>query len=183
MRVITGIARGRKLAAPPGLDTRPTSDMVKEGIFSSIQFEIEGAMVLDLFAGSGQMGIEALSRGARFCVFGDISRQAQQVVLQNLTATGLQKQARVVAMDAFDLLRTTTDQFDIAFVDPPYGQGVVSKILVALAGRMSSSGVIVCETQKGENLPEQAGDFALYRQYRYGKTMVTVYRIPRTEEE
>ena len=183
MRVITGTARGRKLATPPGQDVRPTSDMVKEGIFSAIQFEIEGAMVADLFAGSGQMGIEALSRGARFCVFSDISRQAQQVVLQNLTHTGLQKQARVVTMDAQDLLRTTSDRFDIAFVDPPYNQGLIQKLLEPLVGKMTASGAIICETSRQEDLPERVGDFAIYRIYRYGKVKVTVYRSTVEEGE
>lgn len=100
MRVITGSARGRKLEAPQGLETRPTSDMVKEAMFSIIQFEVEEAMVLDLFAGSGQLGIEALSRGAKFAVFVDASREAQEVIRANLQSTGLAQKSRVAAMDA-----------------------------------------------------------------------------------
>ncbi|MEG1849742.1 MAG: RsmD family RNA methyltransferase, partial [Oscillospiraceae bacterium] len=98
MRVITGTAKGRKLLAPEGLDTRPTSDMAKEAIFSILQFELEGALVLDLFAGSGQLGIEALSRGARGAIFIDSSREAQATILSNLDKTGLRAAARVSQM-------------------------------------------------------------------------------------
>ena len=176
MRVITGKARGKRLQAPPGLDTRPTTDLAKEGIFSAIQFEIEQAMVLDLFAGSGQCGIEALSRGAAFCVFVDQSRQAQQVIKENLQHTGLYSQSRVVSMDAFSFLASTSDRFDIAFLDPPYHQGILPQALEQLVGHMSDSGMIVCEYAKGEQLPERVGEFCHGKEYSYGKTRVVIYR-------
>lgn len=183
MRVITGTARGRKLKTLPGLDVRPTTDMVKEAIFSIIQFEVEGANVLDLFAGSGQLGIEALSRGARFCVFVDSSRESQAVVRENLASTGLARQGRVAAMDYQGFLASTSELFDIALLDPPYGQGMAEKALPMLAPKMSPNGVILCETGLKEQLPPTVEAFKIYRKYRYGKKMVTVYRREDAETE
>lgn len=179
MRVITGTARGRRLLAPPGLETRPTAEVAKEAIFSIIQFEVEGANVLDLFAGSGQMGIEALSRGARSCVFVDNARVCQSAQRQNLAHTGLGGRARVVASDALVYLRTrlaACELFDIVFLDPPYGLGLAEKALPLLAGIVRPHGAILCETDRRETLPETAGDFYRHREYRYGKTKVTLYR-------
>lgn len=182
MRVITGTARGRKLKSLPGNDVRPTTDQVKEAVFSTIQFEVEGAMFLDLFAGSGQMGIEALSRGARYCVFVDSSRQSQDVVRENLASTGFSSTARIAAMESAAFLATAPERFDIAFLDPPYNQGILPKVLPLLAPKMTPGGVILCEHQKGEELPETAGNFRIHRTYRYGKIMVTAYRCPAQED-
>ena len=181
MRVITGTARGRKLAALEGLEVRPTTDMVKEAMFSILQFEMEGANVLDLFAGSGQLGIEALSRGARNCVFVDSSRDSQNITRQNLQHTGLSSAARVAAMDYAAFLRSTKDTFDIALLDPPYEKGLAADALPLLVDKMSPGGAILCETRKGEPMPERVGEFAIHRTYRYGKIALTLYR--RVEEE
>ena len=181
MRVITGTARGRKLAALEGREVRPTTDMVKEAMFSIIQFEVEGASVLDLFAGSGQLGIEALSRGARFCVFVDSSRDSQNIVRQNLQTTGLAKQSRVAAMDCADFLRSTGDTFDIALLDPPYGKGLLQEVLPLLVPRMSPGGAILCESPKGEALPEAVGEYRIRKTYSYGKIALTLYRRPEEE--
>ena len=181
MRVITGTARGRKLAALEGVEVRPTTDMVKEAMFSILQFEVEGANVLDLFAGSGQLGIEALSRGARGCVFVDSSRDSQNITRQNLQHTGLSSAARVAAMDYAAFLRSTKDTFDIALLDPPYEKGLAAEALPLLVGKMSPGGAILCETRKGEPMPERVGEFAIHRTYRYGKIALTLYR--RVEEE
>ena len=178
MRVITGTARGRKLTTLEGREVRPTTDQVKEAMFSIIQFEVEGAAVLDLFAGSGQLGIEALSRGARLAVFVDQSRKAQEVIRQNLQHTGLAAQSRVAAMDAVGFLRGTRECFDIALLDPPYHAGLLEQVLPLLAPRMSPGGVILCETAVDETLPPQAGDFHIKKEYRYGKIKLTAYRIP-----
>ncbi|MEM1485533.1 16S rRNA (guanine(966)-N(2))-methyltransferase RsmD [Oscillospiraceae bacterium PP1C4] len=183
MRVITGTARGMNLEAPAGISTRPTSDMAKEAIFSILQFELEQAMVLDLFAGCGQLGIEALSRGAKFAVFVDNSRDAQEVIRRNLALTKLAPQSRVAAMDAGAYLSTTSDQFDIAFIDPPYGQKLIDAVLPKLAPKMRNTGIIVCESDRNEELPEAAGDFVIYKTYRYGKAKVTTYRKRQEEEE
>lgn len=183
MRVITGTARGSRLEAPEGQNTRPTSDMAKEAIFSILQFELEQAMVLDLYAGSGQLGIEALSRGAKFAVFVDTSREAQEVIRRNLTATKLFSQSRVAAMDARAYLSSAGEQFDIAFIDPPYGKNLLEGILPLAAKRMNDTGIIVCETEKNEELPQSAGEFTIYKVYRYGKAKITTYRKRQEEED
>ncbi len=178
MRVITGKARGRKLIAPEGLQTRPTSDMTKEAMFSIVQFEVEGAQVLDLFAGSGQLGIEALSRGAGSAVFVDSSRAAQAVILQNLKKTALAENARVIQTEALSYLASCREQFDLAFLDPPYGQGILEQVLPAVAAKMRPGGVILCETERHEALPDSAGAFTRKKEYFYGKAKVTTYRMP-----
>lgn len=182
MRVITGTARGVRLQAPDGIVTRPTSDMVKEAIFSIIQFEIPQAHVLDLFAGSGQLGIEALSRGAKSCIFVDRLRQSQEVVRQNLQAAKLGENARVAAMDAGAFLDSTNERFDIVFLDPPYGQKMIDAVLFKVAQAMNPGGIIICETEKAEDLPESAADFAVHKTYRYGKIKITTYRKAERED-
>ncbi len=183
MRVITGTARGRKLHALEGDEVRPTTDMVKEAIFSSIQFEIEGAVVLDLFAGSGQLGIEALSRGAKYCRFVDISEDSAQCTRENVAACGFTKDSAVTKADSLDFLRNARLTFDIAFLDPPYRNGLIEKALPLLAPRMSERGIIVCEHEKGLVLPDEAGAFRKDKTRRYGKIEVTYYRIPVVDEE
>ena len=120
MRVITGTARGRVLRTLEGEDVRPTTDRVKEAVFSIIQFEIEGRRVLDLFAGSGQLGIEALSRGAASATFVDMSKDSLSAVKYNLEHTKLGDNAKVVQTDALSFLKLTKDKFDLVFLDPPY---------------------------------------------------------------
>ena len=182
MRVITGIARGAKLETPAGLETRPTSDMAKEAMFSILQFELPQAMVLDLFAGSGQLGIEALSRGAKSCVFVDRSRDAQEVIRKNLAHTKLSPLGRVAAMEAKSFLSGCRDQFDIALLDPPYGGGLLEELLPLVAACMNDNGVIVCESEKKDKLPEAAGTFSLHKSYQYGKAQLTTYRKIQKEE-
>lgn len=177
MRVITGSARGRVLKTLEGEDVRPTTDRVKEAIFSIIQFEIEGREVLDLFAGSGQLGIEALSRGAAYATFTDLSKDAVSVIKSNLLSTGLHKNSAVLQSDAMTFLRNSRKKFDIIFMDPPYSKGILQKALPLAAEVVNDGGVIVCEHPYGQELPETVGDFALYRSYKYGKLGVTVYRL------
>ena len=183
MRVITGKAKHRRLFSPEGLDTRPTPDRVKEAVFSMIQFEVEGARVLDLFAGSGQMGIEALSRGAHSCVLVDYSKKCRSVLLQNLAHTGLGANAHVLCTDADSFLKTTSSCFDIAFLDPPYQSQMFGRLLPLLAEKMSDHGVILCETDHKEAVPVQAGRFLLHRSHRYGKSKISVYRPQDTAAE
>lgn len=182
MRVITGSARGMKLRTLSGLDVRPTTDQVKESVFSIIQFEIEGARVLDLFAGSGQLGIEALSRGASRAVFVDSSKEAVKVVKENLQHTKLEDGVTVRNEDSLLFLGQTKDVFDIAFLDPPYGKGLIEEALKILPDRMSESGIIICETSKEETLPDSAGRFEKRKEYKYGKIKLTVFR-PLEESE
>ena len=182
MRVITGSARGRRLNAPKGLDTRPTSDRVKEAMFSIIQFEVQEAEVLDLFAGSGQLGIEALSRGARRAVMVDQSGEAMSTIADNLDHTQLRDRARMVQADCSSFLRNDPCEYDVAFLDPPYGQDKLSAVIELVAKRMRPGGIILCECRRGETLPETAGILTSRRDYRYGKTQVTTYRGGREEE-
>lgn len=176
MRVITGSARGRRLITLEGDDVRPTTDKVKEALFSIIQFEIEGRKVLDLFAGSGQLGIEALSRGAKSAAFVDLSRQAVEVIKKNLEATGFTKSAVVLNTDSIAFATTRAENYDVAFIDPPYGKGLLQKALPLVADIMNEGGVIVCEAPFDEEIPETAGAFALARTYKYGKIKLATYR-------
>ena len=137
MRVITGSARGRKLLTLEGEDVRPTTDRVKEAVFSVIQFETEGRRFLDFFAGSGQMGIEALSRGAKEAVFVDSAKKSVEIIRKNLASTKLAENANVVQTDWKSYLSVSGTQFDIAFLDPPYGKGILQRALEALPAHMS----------------------------------------------
>lgn len=176
MRVITGSARGRRLITREGDDVRPTTDRVKEAMFSILQFELEGRRVLDVFAGSGQLGIEALSRGAEKATFLDAAKESVEVINKNLQTTKLGSQARVLQSDSLTYLRTTKETFDIVLMDPPYNSGLLQKALPLAAELVAPGGVIVCESLMEEELPETAGDFKLDRRYRYGRTALTVYR-------
>lgn len=177
MRVITGSAKGKRLVTPEGRDvTRPTGEKVKEGIFSSIQFLIEGADVLDLFAGSGQLGIEALSRGARSCVFVDSAKVAQKCITDNLKNCGFTDIAKLKTGDALMYLSSAFERFDIAFLDPPYAAEQLPVVLPALSKVMRPGGVVLCETAKNIDLPEEIGKLVKAKEYRYGSTKVLMYK-------
>lgn len=176
MRVITGTARGRRLETLPGEDvTRPTTESVKEALFSMMQFEIEGKKVLDLFAGSGQLGIEALSRGAQSCTFVENNRQAVKVVENNVSHCKLADRAKILQSDAVSFLMRN-NSFDIVFLDPPYHMGLVEKCLPLVLPKMTDSGIVVCETAADETLPECVEGWSAQRSRRYGKTKLTLYR-------
>jgi 16S rRNA (guanine966-N2)-methyltransferase len=177
MRVITGTKKGKKLAMLDGNNVRPTSDRVKEAIFSIIQFDIQDAVVVDLFAGSGQLGIEALSRGASQAVFIDSSKAAIDIIKQNLQLCELLQKSRVALMQAKDFLQNTKDVFDIALLDPPYNKGIIANVLPLLVKKMSNNGIIVCEHQVGELLPEAVDNFKLKRQYKYGRINISIYKL------
>ena len=125
MKVITGTLRGRTVQTLDGEATRPTTQRVKEALFSAIQFDIEGRRVLDAFAGSGQLGIEAISRGAASCVFVDNSREAAEIVRKNTTALGIGAVSTVLCQDTMQFLARTTERFDIVFLDPPYAEDLI----------------------------------------------------------
>ena len=184
MRVITGSAKGRRLKTLPGLDVRPTIEGVKEAIFSIVQFDVEDAVVLDMFAGSGQLGIEALSRGARKAVFVDNSPESIKIIKDNLKHTRLEKNAVVVNSANNAFLRSTRDTFDIAILDPPYNHRLIHKSMPQLVEKMSESGIRICEHERETTLPERFGDFAVSKIHRHGRATLTVYRRkPLTEEE
>ncbi len=176
MRVITGTARGRRLETLQGEDVRPTADRIKEAVFSIIQFQIEGRVFLDLFAGSGQMGIEALSRGAKEAYFVDSAKKSVEIVKRNLSTTKLEQNAKVLQTDFRSFLSMSSAAFDIAFLDPPYGMGALQEALAALPQHMKDTGVIIAENPVNEEVLPQYGDFVLDRQYRYGKIKITTFR-------
>ncbi|NLJ30615.1 MAG: 16S rRNA (guanine(966)-N(2))-methyltransferase RsmD [Clostridiales bacterium] len=176
MRVITGTARGKRLSTLEGESVRPTPDRVKEALFSIVQFEIEGRRVLDLFAGSGQLGIEALSRGAREAVFVDAGKEPAAMVRKNLESTGLTERAQVKNMDFAAFLLRSREPFDLAFLDPPYRTGLLQRALPLVAQAMNRGGTILCEHPADEELLGSAGDFVRTRSYRYGKIALTIYR-------
>lgn len=177
MRVISGAARGRRLESLEGRDVRPTTDKVKESVFNIIQFNIEGRRFLDLFSGSGQMGIEALSRGASQAFFVDQSKQSAGVIKRNIDTVGFGDRATVVNFDAFSFLAGNSKKFDIAFIDPPYGTGLLQQILPVVAENMNKGGLIICESPLNEELSEKIGDFTLDRNYHYGKIKISIYCI------
>ncbi len=183
MRVITGSARGRKLVTLEGDDVRPTTDKVKESLFNIIQFDVEGSSFLDLFAGSGQIGIEALSRNARQVVFVDKSKKSVEVIKQNLKTTGFEKQAVVLNSDSLAFLQRRNEKYDIAFLDPPYSTGLLQKALEMLPSVMNENAIIVCEAPISEELPEEVGSFKAFKRYSYGKMALTTYKIPVSSEE
>ena len=178
MRVITGSARGTKLQSLKGLQTRPTMDQVKEGIFSAIQFEVEGRTVLDLFAGSGQLGIEALSRGAEHAVFADAQKDACDVVRANLEKTHLAGKADVVQTDYLSYLSGCRRKFALIFLDPPYAETFLENALKTISqiDILTQSGIIICERPYEKQLSAEYAGFSHYRDYHYGKTAITIYR-------
>ncbi len=175
MRVITGSARGRRLKTLQGNDVRPTSDKVKEALFSIIQFDIEGRRVLDLFAGSGQLGIEALSRGAVHSVFIDRSREAADIIRENLKVTCFEDCSLVVNADALSYLSMCDIKFDIVFVDPPYKSELAAAALKNVERILNPGAVVVCETAKEEVVPDRLGEYEA-KKYKYGNTVLSVYR-------
>jgi len=176
MRVITGTARSRTLKTLTGKDTRPTSAQIKESMFSAIQFKVEGAVVLDLFAGSGQLGIEALSRGAETVFFTDNNMKAVTIIKENLKHTQLSEKAKVYRKPHKAFLRLVRDEFDIAFLDPPYSKGLIEKTFPILIPKMKPNSVIVCEHEKELTLPDLVEGFKIYKIYNYGSISLTIYR-------
>ncbi len=178
MRVITGKARGVNLKTPEGLATRPTADRVKEALFSVIQFDIPNARVLDLFGGTGQLGIEALSRGAKSAVFVDAGEPACALIRENLRRTKLENQAVVIRADYLAYLSRCKEKFDIIFLDPPYAEVFLENSIKSIAeiDILQSGGIIVCERPLGKDLPWEYPGFSRSKDYKYGKTLITLYR-------
>jgi 16S rRNA (guanine966-N2)-methyltransferase len=181
LRVISGSARGRKLSTPSGMRVRPTADRVKEAIFNILasRMDLEEKRVLDLFAGTGNLGIEALSRGCTRCVFVDNHRESAAAVRQNLETCGFTDRSEIVVREAgaaLKLLETRDEKFDLIFLDPPYGKGL-AKDLLLLLGRsriVSEGAMIVAEHAPDEEIPEAADGLSAIGNRRYGDTAVTV---------
>jgi len=178
MRVISGEARGIRLLSPEGQTTRPTTDRVKEAMFSIIQFELEGRRVLDLFAGTGQLGIEALSRGAASAVFVDAGAPAVRLVRENVRRAGFMEKSSVLQSDYEKYLGSTRDRFDIILLDPPYAEKFSENALKIISeiDILQDGGIIICEKTVGRELPPQVGSLIRQREYRYGTCSLTLYR-------
>ncbi|MGE4277441.1 MAG: 16S rRNA (guanine(966)-N(2))-methyltransferase RsmD [Lawsonibacter sp.] len=176
MRVISGSARGRRLKELQGTDTRPTTDKVKEALFNIIQFDLEGRTVLDLFGGTGQLGIEALSRGAVDCTFVDQRREAAGLIRENLKVCGLSEQARVVQGDALSFLASCREKFDVIFLDPPYQTDLLARCLESITrfDILREHGIIACESAAERDLPLLAPPYEQGRAYRYGRIKLTI---------
>ena len=175
MRVISGTARGRHLHELQGMDTRPTTDKVKEALFNIIQFDVPGSRVLDLFSGTGQLGIEALSRGAERCVFVDKRREAVSLIRENVRSVGLADQAQIIQGDALDYLKRCRD--------PPYQTNLLESALTSILefDILGNHGIIVCESSQERELPVLPPPYERGREYRYGKIKLAVFRRPGSE--
>lgn len=176
MRVITGSAKGKRLVTPDGRDVRPTPEKVKEAIFSALQFDIEGRRVLDLFAGSGQLGIEALSRAAETATLVDSSVVSTRIIKSNIENCGFGDRTKIIQSDYLAFCAMCNDTFDIVFLDPPYKAGYLMSALKAVLPLVSDYGFIICEHPPEVEVLENVGGFSIWRSYRYGKINVTVYR-------
>ena len=178
MRVIAGTARGITLKTPEGMQTRPTADRVKEAMFSIIHFDIPGAKVLDLFGGTGQLGIEALSRGAAAADFVDHSEAACRLIRENLRRTKFDAAGKVVRGDYLEYLSRCREQYDIIFLDPPYAEVFLENALKRITeiDILRTGGIIVAERPLGKELPWDFDGYTRSRDYKYGQILVTLYR-------
>ena len=185
MRVITGKARGIQLKTPEGMQTRPTADRVKEALFSIIHFDVPGARVLDLFGGTGQLGIEALSRGAESAVFVDAREESCRLIRENLKRTKLEKDAKVIRSDYLDYLNRCREQYNIILLDPPYAEVFLENALKRITeiDILQSDGIIVAERPLGKELPWEFEGFTRSKDYKYGKVLLTIYRKASSENE
>ena len=181
MRIIAGKANRKALITLPGEEiTRPTIERVKEGMFSAIQFEIQGKRVLDLFSGCGQIGLEAVSRGAESAVLIDASVDAIEIIKKNAKSTGLMKQCRISRMDYSEYLKSAAnkEKFDIVFLDPPYAKDMKAEILKKLtrANILNDGAIVVCETNVDfASDEENVYNLTFKKKYRYGKVFVTMF--------
>ena len=178
MRVITGKARGIQLKTPQGMLTRPTADRVKEALFSIIRFDVANARVLDLFGGTGQLGIEALSQGAEHAVFVDAREDACGLIRENLKRTRLSQDAAVVRCDYLDYLNRCRESFDVIFLDPPYAEVFLETALKRITeiDILRSGGIIVTERPLGKTLALEFPGYVRSKDYKYGKTLLAIYR-------
>ena len=178
MRVISGKARGISLMTPKGELTRPTADRVKEALFSIIQFDLPGAKVLDLFGGTGQLGIEAISRGAKHAVFVDAREDACRLIKENLKRTKLEVDGTVIRSDYLQYLNRCKEKFDIIILDPPYAEVFLENALniITEIDVLQSGGIIIAERPLGKDLPWEFEGFSRSKDYKYGQILLTIYR-------
>ncbi len=183
MRVIAGSAKGRNLKCLKGNTIRPTLDRVKESVFNVLGVLIQESFFLDLFAGTGSMGIEALSRGASFCCFNDVQRKSCDIIRSNIQNCQLEEKSRVFNMEALRLIeyldRKGMLRFDIVYLDPPYAKGLYTEMLTALAqsALLQDEAVVIAESGNKEILPEKIGGLTAVRNKAYGDTRIWFYQM------
>lgn len=182
MRVISGNFKGRVLKTLEGNDVRPTTDKVKEAIFSMIQFEIEGKNFLDLFSGSGQMGIEAVSRGASEAALVEQNRMAISIIKKNLNLLGNPKNINLFECSAEAFLLDNKKKFDIAFLDPPYKKGVLEQFIEKLSDHMAEDSTIICEHSADETLPTETFGFIKTKERKYGKISISILKRSKLDD-
>ena len=183
MRVITGKARGIQLKTPHGMLTRPTADRVKEALFSIIRLDIAGANVLDLFGGTGQLGIEALSRGAAHCDFVEHNKTAYGIVSKNVESARVKDKAALHRTEAAEFVsKAGRERYDVIFLDPPYGGVILENALKQIErfDILSVNGIIICESAVEDRFSH---GFAVVRERRYGATMITILQRQSGETE
>lgn len=188
MRIITGEYRGRRLESPAGYDVRPTSDKVKEAVFNIIMNEVWDATCVDLFAGTGNLGLEALSRGAKKCYFGDNSRESINLIKNNVKMCRAEDKSVIIAGDYSKIIGRINEKVDIFFLDPPYKDGLYENCLEIIDSLdlLSEEGIIVAEHGVRDYVPETVGSLEIIKERKYGKIMVTIYAKKsevHTEEE
>lgn len=177
MRIIAGDLKGRRLTSPKDEKVRPTSDKVKEAIFSMISDTYYDEMVIDLFAGTGNLGIEAISRGARHCYFGDKSKDSLALIRENINTCKVQDRATVIAGDYEMVLKRISCKAQIIFLDPPYKDGLMISCIELINDMdlLTEDGYIVAEHSLDEKLPENIGKYQKIKEKRYGKIAVSIY--------
>ena len=178
MRIIAGTSKGRRLSTPKNHSLRPTSDRAKESIFNVLGKDIEGKVILDLFAGTGNLGIEALSRGAKKTIFVEKERQALRLIRKNLARCGLSGQSEILPVDAdraIAILKQRADSFDLIMMDPPYEKGWLQKIFKKLNSHpiYRRDSILVIEHGRHESLPPFMDRWNLIRQRRMGDTVIS----------
>lgn len=178
VRVISGSARGLKLNTPSGINTRPTLDRVKEALFSMLLPYLDGAVVLDLFAGSGSLGIEALSRGADKSYFIDSSNDAIECINSNILAAKFKDCSIVIKTTAANFLKNTSQKFDIIFIDPPYAKGMYADVLNIIAKNrlLSDEGFIIAEWDYEIGFTDELCSFEIFKEKKYGRVGITVLK-------
>ena len=176
MRVITGFAKKKPLLGLNRNILRPTTQKVKEAMFSIIKMQIKDSVVLDLFSGSGQLGIEALSQGAKHCTFVDISKKAHIVEIKNLKSTNLFKKATVVLCNGLNYIKKTKEKFNIIFLDPPYDANLLEKAIELSEPKLEENGLLVCEHKKCLNITNYFKNISLQKQYSYGRIGLSIYK-------
>ena len=184
MRIITGSARGKRLQTPSGLHTRPTTDRVKESVFNIVQWDLEGRKVLDLFGGSGQLGLESLSRGAASCVIVDGDRNAQKAIEANIKNCGFERACQLIKGDSFQFLqRQKKDSYLVIFLDPPYGGELLNRAIAEICriDILTENGIMVCESSAEDQLQPVSAPYRVVKRYQYGHTAVTIITKGETE--